>query len=185
MILWMSAALAAAPEEAERVRLHDEITRLAQRNTWSGVERLYAELLAMEVPLGCDVHLYAAQAAKADGRVTLEYRRLKRMTEPDPSADPAVVNAWQVAQQELAALTEGFRFTAIHVAPPAAPSLERPTAPFGQVERDAIERAREQLAATRTFRGLLPLGTYVVGGTEVTVEQGADWQVVAIGFEGP
>ncbi|MCB9685519.1 MAG: hypothetical protein H6738_21040 [Alphaproteobacteria bacterium] len=172
-----------APPDAEIVRLREEIVRLAQKNAWAGVERLYGDLVAMDAVLPCDVHLYAAEAAKSDGRATLAFRRLQRMTQPDPNAEPSVLTAWETGQQEIATLGQQFRFVAIHVASPAPATLERPEPPFAQLERDAITRAAEVLAQTRTFRGLLPVGSYFVGGEQVTVEAGGDWQVIAIGFK--
>lgn len=180
---WALAFAQTAPDSAEVVRLREEIVRLAQKNAWTGVERLYGQLLGMDAQLGCDVHLYAAQAAMSDGRATLAFRRLQRMQEPAPTDDPSVRTAWDTGSRELASLQQQFRFVAIHVAPPAEPTLARPEAPFAQLERDAIARASETLSASRTFRGLLPLGGYVIGGEPVTVEPGEDWQVVAIGFQ--
>jgi hypothetical protein len=179
---WWMPVVWAAPNAAEQLRLEEELGRLAQKNAWSGVDRVYRELVSMEVPLPCDVHLSGAQAARADGRVTLAYLRLNRMVEPDPNDDPLTVQAWQVGRQELVALLDGFRFTAIHVGEPTEPTLDRPLAPFGQVERGAVEVARSEVSSTRTFRGLLPVGDYVIGGQAVTIAPGEGWQVVTVGF---
>ncbi|MCA9494848.1 MAG: hypothetical protein KC621_33195 [Myxococcales bacterium] len=184
MIWFLSLAWGqTTPSDAEIVRLREEIVRLAQKNAWSGVERLYDDLVAMDAVLPCDVHLYAAEAAKNDGRATLAFRRLQRMTQPEPSAEPSVRTAWETGQQELATLGQQFRFVAIHIAPPSPATLERPEPPFAQLERDAITRAAETVTETRTFRGLLPIGSYFVGGEQVVVEPGEDWQVIAIGFK--
>ena len=68
----------AQDKTAERLRLEEEMKRLAQRNAWAGVERKYNELLALNIDLPFDDHQVGAQAARSLGKTLEVYERLLR-----------------------------------------------------------------------------------------------------------
>ena len=53
--------------------------------------------------------------------------------------------------------------------------------PFAQHQQDSISAAQRRISATRTFSGLLPIGTYRIDTETFTVEPGDDWLVVTVG----
>lgn len=172
LIATLAAAPAGASAEAERYRLAQELEKLAQRNTWTGVERTYLALVALGVPLGPSEHLLGSQAAtqRGDTLVAMDRLALAVAAGTDAAADPV----WQQAKETLEALQARFGKVDIVVVPPRFAALVRYDPPFAAQEREAIEVAREQLRTTQVFKGLLPIGKYMVDGLVFTVEPNAE-----------
>lgn len=174
----LSPALAA--DTAELRRLEDELVKLAQRNTWAGVERTYKTLMSMDTKLSPLDHQLGAKAAFANGQTMLAYYRLRRAADAD-AGDPAQIDARDAARAEFESLDERYRLVSIYAAPGSVPVLYRDAMPFGQEERDAVEAAQASVRATHTFRGLLPVGNYALDAVKFEVTPGADWLVVTAG----
>lgn len=170
--LALSPAVANACDNAERLRLSDEAKKLAQRNAWSGVERTYEAMQKTRCELNFDEHFLGAQAARTLGKVFEMYERLTAAREIDP-------------QQEIVDSLNAIETTygRVHIKGDARrrPELNRPSMPFAPDQRKAIEWAKEVVAGTGSFRGMLPQGEYTVGDRTFTVEAGADWQVLEVG----
>lgn len=179
MILLASMALADPASEHER--LGEELRRLAQRNTWSGVDRTYRDLVALRIPLPPSEHLLGAQAALASGETLLAYWRLRRAEEPPADAAPSELEAVATAGGDRRAIETRYGLVSLSVGEGAVPVLYRDDMPFAPQERDAIVAAQKHVSATRAFRGLLPAGTYRLDDASFTVLPGPAWNVVVAG----
>lgn len=184
LLAWLLVAPTAASAQdpsAELRRLEGEIRALAQKNAWSGVDRTYQAMVALDIPLPGADHALAAQAAIADGDALLALLRLQRVVQapevPDDAADAA---ARDEARSALERLSTRYGPVSLSVGTGRDPSLVRPEPPFAPDERVAIQRATERLAADRLFRGLLPVGRYVVDGVTFEVVAGREWQSVVL-----
>ena len=181
LITTSSAAQEQAAAEAELYRLGSEMNRLAQKTAWGGVDRAYKSMVALETPLAADAHLMAAQAAIADGDALKALLRLRRVmvAAHDPS-DPEAVEARAEAESALNRLATRYGPVSLSVGKGRDPTMVRPQAPFAPDERVAVERAVQRVAEDRAFRGLLPVGSYEVGGVRFDVVAGEDWQSVVL-----
>jgi hypothetical protein len=180
MVLFaMQSALAQDPSVAERKRLEDELVKLAQRNTWSGVDRTYRSLVELDTPLSVEDHRLGAQAAQTQGDALLAWYRLRRVKqgvrdgESSPSYDTAI--------EQLETMESSYGLVALYVGDGAVPVLFREQMPFGQQERDAIVAAQRSVSTTRTFQGLLPVGSYAIDAVKFEVQPGTEWMVVTAG----
>ncbi len=154
-----------ACDEAEYQRLSGEQTRLAERNVWSGVERSYQSLLKTRCELRPEQHVLAAEAARMLGKALERTERLALAYES--GADPDV-------QRQLDAVTESFGRVVITGDPRRPPELRRETMPFAPDQQRAIAWARDVLAETGAFDGLLPTGEYTVSDVSFVVEARAE-----------
>ncbi|MEQ1567647.1 MAG: hypothetical protein ABMA64_18535 [Myxococcota bacterium] len=186
---WLAIAQAAEVDSAELRRLEDELLKLAQRNTWTGVERTYQRLLDLEpapnrpgalVLAPLDHHL-GAKAALARGETLLAYYRLRRARGAEPFGDPVQLEAKESATQELQEIDARYGLVSVYVGEGAVPVLFREVMPFGQEERDAIVTAQKKVTETHAFRGLLPAGSYAIDAVKFDVTPGREWLVVTAG----
>lgn len=179
---WALASPAFACDAAEKIRLADEQKSLAARNAWSGVERTYESLLATKCELGFEQHFLGAEAAKLLGKVYEQYTRLQTALALAPEASEEYPDRGKAAiQASLDAIDQAYRKVEIVGDPRRRPVLSRPEMPFATDQRKAIEWAITVVSETGSFKGMLPLGAYVVGDVTFTAEAGADWQVVTVG----
>lgn len=168
MILALLCLLSAAPaadtsdteraRKAEVLRLSDQLTRFATDGKRSGVERTYQQLLAIEPRLDPALHITAARAAQERGDALLTLARLQRV----PQGSPGYAGAAETLQGLIT------RYGYVRVSAPPGTVLEGP-ARFAPMERAAISFAAEVVAAEGHFVGLLPAGSYVVGGKPLVV----------------
>lgn len=180
LLLALGAARAQDPA-AEAARLRDELFKLAGRNTWTGVDRNYRRLVELGVPLSPREHLAGGHAALAMGDTLLGYYRLERASEPPEGADPAEAEAFRTATADAEGIAGRFGKVAIYVGGDAVPVLYRDGMPFAQQDRDCITAAQRRISDQRTYRGLLPVGTYKIDAEAFEVVAGGDWVVVAVG----
>lgn len=156
----------ASPHEAEVKRLDTEMTRLAQKDLWSGVDRKYRELLELkraEIPPR--VHLLGAQAAQALYDVGATHQR----AEAALAAAGADLEIIEKASRWLSEVEVGYSPITVElsVAYPAQVELVPLDLPaFAPPRiRGAIEHAGTRLAEDRRFEGFLPKGRYRIGDT--------------------
>lgn len=146
---------------AEQHRLMQELTKLARRNAWTGVERTYRKLLEIGLPSSPDAHYLGAKAAGQTGDVLEVRRRLLQAIQAGQGQTVLPGSTVALAQDDLEQISGRFGEVAIrakkkHVLAPVQ-------MPFAPDERMAIEHARAQLQQKGSFRGLLPMGAYTLG----------------------
>lgn len=166
LCLWLGlvpTVRAGDPVAAEVVRLTEELHALAQRQAWTGVERVFEALERRGVVFGYEELVYGAQAARAAGNMAVARDRLVAAARLKGSRE--VIDS-------LAAIDATFGTVQL-VGPRRPPvQLEAAEAPFDPDQRAALEAARQEVAETGGFTGLLPRGSYVFGDQGFTVEPG-------------
>lgn len=150
----------AAASDAERYRLGQEMQRLAQRNAWRGVERVYADLVKLGT-VEVRHHLLAYQAARTRGEIDLAWKRLDLALAAGQDSDDPIM---EEVRREHEALAERFGRVSITVVPPRLAVLVSYEKPFAPEERGSLDHARTRLMADQRFEGLLPVGRYMVDG---------------------
>lgn len=179
---WIAAAWAGdAADQAEAARLREELVRLAEKNSWVGVDRTYEALLALRVDVTPAEHLLGGQAALARGDALLGWYRLRRMPEITPSTPADQVSAIETAASDVANLESRFGKVALCVGPGRLPVLVRAEMPFAQLEKDAITAVAQQIREGGCYRGLLPIGRYELDGQAFEVVAGPGWVVQDVG----
>lgn len=161
-LLLLTALLlpAAASASAEVQRLTGEMQRLATKGRWTAVERMYVEATTeVEGPVPVEVHMLGGQAAAQRGDATTAYRRLLLAERQQPGSTADELGLYRARYGRLHVLrVEATCITLVAQEPP-----------FDPRQIAAVDFARQALSETGTFRGLLPVGTYVVGGATVQV----------------
>ena len=152
-IVLIFGGLASASDLAERDRLSGELKTLAAKSRWVGVERVYQDLVKLEVEITARAHQLAGEAARALGDVSAARGRY---------AVAAVTSV--EAREVLEDLDTRYGQVELRVRGARLPVLLRPHMPFMTDERVTIERARAQLLGERRFEGWLPKGTYEIDG---------------------
>lgn len=142
----------AAPDQAEYIRLTEEMENQAARNNWAAVERNFRQLEDTDHPIDPVVWITAAHSARDRGDITSANARLKQA---DALTDDEAVDDWLqeilngYGQVWLAAdLTDNYRLRAVEM-------------PFAPEQRKAVEFAQQEVFETSSFQGLLPNGKYV------------------------
>ena len=173
-------AISKAEAQAEHVRLAEEMTRLAKRGHWRGVDRSYRSMEALQrkdVVLGFDDHYLAAQAARELGNVTLVYRRLLRAREAQASPD---AENWitdilrQYGEVELI-IPERYKGEA---------NLAVAVMPLQPDQRSTIGMAQQRITEGRSYDGLLPAGEYTFGANTFKVVPGGSTIVLNLDKRG-
>lgn len=161
----------AQDNRAERLRISEEMKKLAQRNAWQGVERKYAELRALRMDLPVDDHLLGAQSARFLGKTFEVYNRLSRAYEI--TEDPEIL-------QEMNTIDSQFGRIELKGSERFLPRIEPKVMPFAPDARKSIEWANEVMTNTGSFKGMLPAGEYKVACQEFTVVSGPNFLVDSI-----
>lgn len=142
----------ASPNQAEFIRLSQEIEKLAARNAWTGVERAWPLLEATQVPPTFEVLLAGAHSARALGNVDAARARLDvaKTLREEREVIEWIFDIDQHYGRALLACDPARHPAGLEPdAPPFNPSMQR-----------AIEFARGLLADGCYFEGLLPEGSY-------------------------
>ena len=178
IVLLMSCMLSFRPShaleysEAEHVRISQDIEQLAARQLWTGVEKRFQELTALEVAAGTEIMsfedlVYGAYAARAMGQVMNARDRLNRAAKLDGPLD---------RMKEIADWLDSIRANFGQVRLTAHQSrnvaLSADMMPLDPDQRVAVEVAMEEIKKNASFYGLLPKGTYVFAGYPFRVEPG-------------
>jgi hypothetical protein len=179
MILCLSAFSLMLPtvaqaecDESEKVRLSGEIKKLAQRNAWTGVERSYAALLNTGCVLNFKENQLGAESARYLGKTWEMYERLAAAKDLDPQ--PPIL-------ESLSGLDANYGRVEIRGDARRRPVLSREAMPFAPDQRKSIEWAIEVVTGTGSFKGMLPLGDYVVGEIPFSVAAGEEFLIVQVG----
>ncbi len=163
-------AHAGAAEDAEKVRLDEDLRKLATRNAWDGVEGIYARLRSLEakgVIVTQEQHELGAQAALAlgnvrEGRARLGLARASATVAADQERLGAMVADIDRRFGNVV-LTAGTRSR-------RDIKVQRNPNPFAVDERAAIQAATDSLRLSGTFDGLLPAGNYTLGAVAFSVQ---------------
>ena len=150
--------------KAEYWRLHDEMQRLANRQVWTGVARLYDEIEGLEgVELTYDDFVAGAMAARHEGEVLLAYERLTEAAKIDGSRE---VIEW------LWSIDTAYGRVQLSTDPPGPSNLTIEQMPMLPDQRAAVEAARRKIEEEGTYDGMLPEGTYTFADQTFTVTAG-------------
>lgn len=168
LLLYAGNGFAQSADEAERVRLSEEMKRLSSRNAWRGVDESYRRLEALEakgVVIGYKDHWLGAVAARELGDLNAVYVRLRKAKAVENTEE---VNGW------LSDIVANYGPVKLKVDPKFGgdASLAVSEMPFAPDQRRAIEAAQQALASSRGYDGLLPLGAYTFGGEGFTIVAG-------------
>ena len=153
-----------AATQAEYWRLHDEMERLAKRQVWTGVARLYNEMIELEgVVLTYDDYVAGAMAARHEGDVLEAYERLTAAAKIDGTRE---VIEW------LWSIDTAYGRVTLVTDPPGPSTLDIETMPMLPDQRAAVEAARRQVEEEGDYDGMLPEGTYTFADQTFTVTPG-------------
>ena len=148
-------------DTGEYFRLSQEIVKLSSRNAWSGVTRLWPELLATGVELSLHDWIAGAHAARAVGNAAECRYRLDNARDLVDDADTErEIIEW------LAEIDTHYGKVSLKCDLAKKPAvLEVSTMPFKPDMQQAIGFAIERVTKECDFDGMLPAGTYtfVVG----------------------
>lgn len=150
--------------QAEYWRLHDEMQKLAKRQVWPGVARLYNEMAALDgVVLTYDDFVAGAMAARHEGDVLEAYERLTAAAKLEGTRE---VIEW------LWSIDTAYGRVTLVTDPPGAANLTIETMPMLPDQRAAVEAARRQVEEAGAYDGMLPEGTYTFADQTFTVTPG-------------
>ncbi|MFT4625065.1 MAG: hypothetical protein ACI8PZ_003731 [Myxococcota bacterium] len=167
---------ATTPNHGEYVRISQEIEKLAMKNAWTGVNRLWPDLLATGVPLGLDELLAGAHAARALGDVDSSHIRLDsaRTLVTDDSTERQIIE-W------LSEIDTHYGRVSLKCdKQKQEASLEVVAMPFKPDMQLAIRYATEQVATVCDFEGMLPAGAYVFVVDDTRAEIRVEPQVSSV-----
>ena len=139
-------------QQAEYVRVSEELKRAAQKNAWKGVERHYERALATGAKVQAEDHLIAAQSARQSGDLGAMRTRLLAALATDPANQQTI--------DDLISLDANFARVELRAA--AGAILEDYERPFDPLKLKAVDFAIATLKATGEFSGLLPPGPYAL-----------------------
>ena len=149
--------------QAEYYRLHDECRKLARRQVWPGVARLYLEMEATGAALVYEDFLAGAMAARDAGDVLLAYERLTAA---------AKLNGTREVIDWLWSIDTAYGRVELRTEPLGPTELSVEAWPMLPDQRAAIEAAQRQLSDSGSYIGMLPAGTYTFASQEFTVTPG-------------
>ena len=193
-----------AAQAAEVKRLTEEITKLAQRNAWAGVDEAYKKLESMGdkafdlIPKGLasvtEIHQLGAQASNLLGETLLYQTRLlrekRRLWSLKMSLEGGSFNTPEFTQiiTDLGAIDKSLGeiemiYGAVTITPQSKSPSKKQRAqlelipvvwPFAPDQRRSIEFAAGAIKKTGSFTGLLPAGSYTLADQSFTVQKGTE-----------
>ena len=177
IIFSVPVVIAASPsvENAERMRLADEMRSLARREQWPGVDRKYRDMLRLKkaTPSFND-HNLGAQAAYNLGNIAGTHRRLNRAL---------AVKKDEKASEWLAEISAGFFAVEIniHKRYEGQRGLIANPMPIVPEKASAVIWAQRRLKAKGSFKGMLPAGEYTIDSQRFKVEKGQEAKIITLG----
>jgi len=189
----------ATPTEVKQ--LTEEITTLAQRNAWSGVDRTYKaleskgeqafDLIPKGLTSAADIHMKGAAAADVLGEMKLKQTRLWRALKSMENAGVRIDD--QIFKDTINSLdaiekANGSVYITPRTEPKSekerkrlkgrGPELTRVQQPGEQLyapdQLRSVETAAKVIRETGYFDGLLPAGSYMLAGESFTVNAGTE-----------
>jgi hypothetical protein len=152
----------------ERDRLSDEMDNLAKRQIWTGVERKYLQLIALEMDLRAADHLTGAYSSREQGHLDAVHERLKLAASLAPTKE-IIDWLWDIDHNYS---------RVVLVADKNGPAALVPAMmPLDPNQRKAVEHAISEIERSRRFEGLLPRGDYVFAEQAFTLEPGIGMRV--------
>lgn len=192
-------ALPATPAEVKQ--LTEEITTLAQRNAWSGVDRTYKaleskgeqafDLIPKGLTSAADIHMKGAAAADVLGEMKLKQTRLWRALKSMENAGVSP-NAKEFEDNIATLNAIDMAYGSVYIAPRTepktkkerkrlqgrGPELTRVSQPGEQLyppdQLRSVETAAKAIRETGYFDGLLPAGSYRLGDQSFAVSAGTE-----------
>lgn len=149
-----------ASAQAEYVRLSDDLDRLMQKNAWAGVERTYAKMAELGIPLSFEDYVAGAHAARQAGDVTAARERLTHANALREERD-VLDWLWEMDSQYGQVSLKGDL---------GAVTLAAVQMPFDPLMAKSVQFAEAKVAETGVFEGFLPAGTYAFAGITVKVQ---------------
>ena len=167
LLLPLLLGLPALANDAEIERLTEDIEARAVKGQWSGVERLYNEIDALDIP-SPEVLYLGAQAAAQAGDAQTAFRRAIYAERGRQGSTEGMFQryVWEYGRLAVHRLDR----SCIRLTP-----LERP---FDPVKSSAIDFAAKELEETGAFFGILPKGSYNLGPYRVDITGGPGEVVV-------
>lgn len=164
LVLTLLSAPAHAGESADQIR--DRIEQSVARNAWADADRAYTALLGTGARATYRDHLLAGQAARALGDVNAALARFERARRVDDTAEVV---------QQIERIQERYGQVKLKVPGKHSGGVAlNPRAPVIDAElRSVIEHARRTLTQTGRYKGLLPVGGYRLGQTDLEVSNHA------------
>ncbi len=150
------------PKAAEYHRLVVQMNRFAERNAWGGVERTFKQIEVLGLPLLPSELKLGAESARVVGDAASSQARLIQAMTVEP--DIKTVRSLAELQGNYGRVTLSTK--------DLQSALEPKERPFQPDRAQAITYAKEQLAATGRFDGLLPAGEYTFGSKTFHVAPG-------------
>lgn len=150
------------PKAAEYHRLVMQMNRFAERNAWGGVERTYKQIESLGLPMAPGELKLGAESARVVGDAASSQARLIQAMTVEPDIKTV---------RSLAELQGNYGRVLLSTKDLQS-ALEPKERPFQPDRAQAITYAKEQLAATGRFDGLLPAGEYTFGSKTFHVAPG-------------
>lgn len=173
LVMLVLPGTALACDQAERIRLTDEIENLVPKNAWTGVERKYEALMKARCEVDPDTHNAGAKAAEFLGKTYEMYERLRQATGTDED---------ELVQQNIAGIEKNYGKVEIRGSARKRAALVRPQMPFPPDQVKSIKYAQKVMEGTGSFKGMLPAGDYQVADQAFTVTPGEDdFQTILVG----
>lgn len=179
----------ATESAAEVERLYGEMMKLATKNAWSGVDRLYRQIEEMDPDAfsaardPANMHFLGSEAARMLGDTARQRDLLLRAHAALSGAD-AETGAKQAQFESSLGAIEAVYGT-VTITPRSGrnakrqaknatrPILVRPEMPFATDQRSSVEHVIQALDENGEFSGMLVAGEYVLDGVSITVVAGS------------
>lgn len=159
-------AASAEEEQAEVVRIYEDMQKFEKRGNWDAVERKYLEMIKFKKARPKHgMHVLGAQASNAKGDIGKTRIRLERALDVEEIEE---TRAW-LESINLTYLRVEITVSSEYETPP---DLTPTAMPFFPDQQAAIAFADKQLKTTGRFKGMLPLGEYTMGAATFNLQKG-------------
>jgi hypothetical protein len=161
----------ASSTDAEVRRIEVEMTSLAGRNAWVGVDRNYNSMIQNNLQPSTQATKLAATAALRIGNTWAAYQRLFRALQHDEKADVSL---------ELRTIRNQYGRVEIRRNTDVPAVLVEAVRSFDPNNNACLAFSKEQLLTTGRFDGMLPVGEYTINDSTFTVRAGLRPVIVSL-----
>jgi hypothetical protein len=161
----------ASSTDAEVRRIEVEMTSLAGRNAWVGVDRNYNSMIQNNLQPSTQATKLAATAALRIGNTWAAYQRLFRALQHDEKADVSL---------ELRTIRNQYGRVEIRRNTDEPAVLVEAVRSFDPNNNACLAFSKEQLLTTGRFDGMLPVGEYTINDSTFTVRAGLRPVIVSL-----